>query len=310
MESRRHALKGRIFVFPVQISGRWIVSQLTDCNWMDRRKCIYLNGLLLEDKSYTATRKNVSDMKTIGRLISMVRDPRQANETKTILSMNRDESSDIAKQNNRAAFTFLSNSDKEVESGTATIGMESLDKFTILVLTNFIFDRVARVIHMLGFSTMGITPVIFSRCKHYTHLARLYTRKLFSCVCLQGPTRLKCLDCSISVRVILKQASISSRAMFSTQLDPPFTVPYTGHLHFLFPNVPFRLDTICCSAVWPTCRINPLSHGLRPDVTRLIRSILWGSSSGVRAQISMRHGGFLTNSERPWGIWQEPFFSW
>ena len=65
-------------------------------------------------------------------------------------------------------------------------------------------------------------------CKHFTHLARLHTRKLFSCVCLQGPTRLKCLDCSISVRVILKQASHSSHVMFSTQLDPPFTVPTQG----------------------------------------------------------------------------------
>ena len=41
----------------------------------------------------------------------------------------------------------------------------------------------------------------------------------------QGPTRLKCLDCSISVRVILKQLSQCSHARFSTLLGPPFTAP-------------------------------------------------------------------------------------
>ena len=46
-------------------------------------------------------------------------------------------------------------------------------------------------------------PPPFVRCE-YTHLARLHTRKVFSCVWLKGPTRLKCLDCSISVCVILK----------------------------------------------------------------------------------------------------------
>ena len=61
--------------------------------------------------------------------------------------------------------------------------------------------------------------------KHYTHFARLHTRNVFSCVWLKGPTRLRCLDCSISVRVISKQSSHSSHAMFSTLLDPPFTAP-------------------------------------------------------------------------------------
>ena len=62
-------------------------------------------------------------------------------------------------------------------------------------------------------------------CKQYTHLARLRTRNFFSCAWLKGPTRLKCLDCSISVRVILKQSSYSSHATFNALLDPPFTAP-------------------------------------------------------------------------------------
>ena len=41
----------------------------------------------------------------------------------------------------------------------------------------------------------------------------------------QGLTRLKCLHCSISVRVILKESSHRSHAMFSTLLDLHFTAP-------------------------------------------------------------------------------------
>ena len=49
------------------------------------------------------------------------------------------------------------------KSGTAAMGMESLDKFTILVLTIFIFDTVARVNHMVDLPTVRRTPVICSR---------------------------------------------------------------------------------------------------------------------------------------------------
>ena len=43
-------------------------------------------------------------------------------------------------------------------------------------------------------------------CKQCSHLARLHTRTFCSRVWLkQGLTRLKCLDCSISVRVILRR---------------------------------------------------------------------------------------------------------
>ena len=145
---------------------------------------------------------------------SMVKDPCRDQWKKRRLSTSCDESSDhattsIATEQPSHSFTSPIQTKtgwRKAESRTSAMGMESLEKFTILVLTSFIFDRVARVIDMVGFSKkwkehqcvffwrkitrLSLTGNVDSfvsdgRCKHYTHFARLHTRKFFSCVWLK-----------------------------------------------------------------------------------------------------------------------------
>ena len=56
-ESLGHAKKKGYASISKKTSKGRLVSQFTDCNWLDRRKCMYLNSPLLEDKSDTATRR-------------------------------------------------------------------------------------------------------------------------------------------------------------------------------------------------------------------------------------------------------------
>ena len=159
--------------------------------------------------------------------------------------------------------------------------LECLDKYTILVLTSFIFDRLggllkngnnisdtSKKITRVSFAGNGDFLVIDAVCKHDTHLARLRTRTFFSCVWLKT-------DCSISVRGVLKQSSHSSHVMLSTLL-----IHLARHLHRaprpLLPTVPFKLighhPLVCCLADLPN---NPLSQmhwvTMRDDWRRCVR---------------------------------------
>ena len=50
----------RVLVYSGKIWKGRLVSQFTECNWLDRRKCKYLDSLRVEDKSGTATRRERS----------------------------------------------------------------------------------------------------------------------------------------------------------------------------------------------------------------------------------------------------------
>ena len=91
--------------------------------------------------------------------------------------------------------------------------MENLVKFTFLLLTGFVFDRVARVTNVVGFSKVGGPSLIFFY-KEYNHLARFHTR-IFCRVWLKDTYCINSLCASSQ-----KEFSPRSHAMFRTLLDP------------------------------------------------------------------------------------------
>ena len=97
-------------------------------------------------------------------------------------------------------------------------------------------------------------------CKQYTHLARCLTQSLFVRVA-HGLTRLKCLCCSTSVRVIVKIIFTSLACHVPHASWSTIHGTFTEHVDFLFTAVPFKLHSNYNFAVCPICRTIP-SHRL------------------------------------------------
>ena len=209
-------------------------------------------------------RKNVSDMKTIGRKASMVRDPcrDQWKREKTIHKPWRKFKLCDNRQNNRAtlhAFRLLIQKRPIEEKQKAERQQRDWKGWKFSPSWS---SQASSLTEWQGSCTWRASqngknisnpPHIFTwvsltgndnsfvsdeGSKHHTHLARLHTRMFFLCVWLE----------------VWRDSSVWSAAFLcaSSYNDHHTTrMPCSAHyfLDFLFPAVPFKLDSHCNSAV-------------------------------------------------------------